>query len=420
MLKSMEKKIWILSELYFPEESATGYYVTHVAEGLAREFSVQVLCAQPTYLARGIRAAAKEARNGVDIRRCWGTTFNKDILLFRLINLVTTTISICFNALMRIRRGDIMFVVTNPPTLPFLAAVVCRLRSATLILRIEDVYPEALSAGGILDKNGTIMRVLGALQGRLYKAADCIIVLGRDMQELVTRRIDGIQPRIVYISNWADLDEIVPLPRQDNRIIRELGLTEKFIIQYSGNMGRTHDIENIVECAKALHGNRSIHFLFIGWGAKEPWLRMTVDALALSNITVLPPQPRKDLVVSLNACDVAIVAFVQGMCGVSVPSRAYNNLAAGKLIIAATDPASDLAHLLEEEGLGWAVQPAAPDQLVNAIQDAFNKASLLPQMSSRARKIVEERFSKHRVQAQYAILFREIMGLQTGDHSNAN
>lgn len=92
----MLRKLWVISELYYPEETSTGYFVTKIAEGLAERYPVDVLCSQPTYSARGIRAPRREQHNGVNIQRCLATTFSKDFLLFRIINLATistTTLS---------------------------------------------------------------------------------------------------------------------------------------------------------------------------------------------------------------------------------------------------------------------------------------------------------------------------------------
>ena len=85
MYQKNAKKLWIVSELYYPETSSTGYILTKIAEGLAaKAIPVSVLCSQPTYSARGTRASSREKRNRVNIHRCLGTTLNKDILFLLL------------------------------------------------------------------------------------------------------------------------------------------------------------------------------------------------------------------------------------------------------------------------------------------------------------------------------------------------
>ena len=401
----MPKRLWIVSELYYPEDTSTGYFLTRIAEGLAQHYPVSVLCSQPTYSERGIRAPVREKRNGVNIQRCPGTTFNKDNLLFRLINLATISFSIFFMAVSQVSRHDYVLVVTNPPLLPFGITVACWLRGAKCLLLIHDVYPEALIASGMLRSGAFFARALQWLVKRLYCRVDRIIVLGRDMEKLVARKLEYSRQEIAIIPNWGDSDEIAPSPRTQNALLHELGLTDKFIIQFSGNMGRTHGLETLLESARRLRNTENIHFLFIGSGAKKRWLKETVETNGLQNVTILPRRPRSDLSNSLNACDVAIISFVPGMAGISVPSRMYNILAAGKPIIAVADHDSELALVVQEEQVGWVVPPGQSDRIVEVILEARANPDRLAEMGRRARAVAENKYSfQHVIEMYYALI----------------
>jgi colanic acid biosynthesis glycosyl transferase WcaI len=153
-------RLIIVSEVYFPDEQGTAYYITKLAEGLAKDFAVPVLCGYPTVTARGSQVLAKETLNDVSIERCRGTTFNKDNLLLRLVNLSTLSVRV-FLRLFRVLRGnDVVIVVNGPHPLPYLTKVVCLFRRAKCILRIDDVYPEALVATGVLAENSMAARFL--------------------------------------------------------------------------------------------------------------------------------------------------------------------------------------------------------------------------------------------------------------------
>src|SRR5262245_18401559 len=146
----MGQRVWVISELYYPEETSTGYLLTKTAEGLAERHSDTVLTEQPTYAARGARAPSREVRHNVRIFRCRATAPDKDVLPFRLVNLVSISLSIFAAALRRIRRDERVLVVTNPPLLPFLVAHAFQLRREKCLLLIHDVYPEALVATGLM------------------------------------------------------------------------------------------------------------------------------------------------------------------------------------------------------------------------------------------------------------------------------
>jgi colanic acid biosynthesis glycosyl transferase WcaI len=410
MTSAKEKNIWILSELYYPEDSATGYYITKIAEALAVNYHIRVLSVQPTYGARGTKAPANEVRSNVQVHRCRATTFNKDILIFRLVNILTISVSIFINALVRIKKEDIVLVGTNPPTLPFVAFIASKLRGAKLILRVEDVYPEVLVAAGVAKVNSKIVKALDVLHCWLYKRVDRIIVLGRDMKCLIQTKIGGDGTTINIIPHFADDNQITPQPRDCNPLLQKLGLVDKFVIQYSGNMGRTHGLECLLQCANILKTNELFHFLFIGSGAKEIWLRKSTYYLKLKNVTFLPPQPRSELNISLNACDIAVISFVNGMSGVSVPSRMYNIMSAGKPILAVTDGESELARVVEEENIGWVVKPEMPDLIANAVMGASSNRELLLRMSLKARSLAVEKYSQAHIIQMYVSLL-DSMGL---------
>lgn len=395
------RRVWVISELYYPEETSTGHFLTQIAEGLARYHPVSVLCSQPTYSARGVRAQARETRNGVDIRRCGGATLNKDRLPFRMINLATISLSVFCSAVLRIRRDDAVLVVTNPPLLPFVVYIACRWHRARCLLLIHDVYPEVLVAAGMIRPDSLLARWIGRLTRWLYKGSDRIIVLGRDMQELVGRKLGVATSRVVIIPNWADVTEIAPIPREQNLLLRQLGLIEKFVVQYSGNMGRTHDLESLVACAALLKKRSDVHFLLIGSGAKKAWLEDAIRREGLPNATVMSARSRSELSDSLSACDLAFLSFIPGMAGVSVPSRMYNILAAGKPILAAADSESELARVVLEERVGWVVDPGCPDKTVQTILAAKEAAGERAEMAGRARAAAEKKYTLDNVVTAY-------------------
>jgi glycosyltransferase involved in cell wall biosynthesis len=144
--------------------------------------------------------------------------------------------------------------------------------------------------------------------------------------------------------------------------------------------------------------------LFIGSGAKRSWLEQTVRKNNLANVTILPNRPRSDQPNFLNACDIAVVSLVPGMTGVSVPSRMYNIMAAGKPIIAVTDDDSELALVVQEEHIGWVAPPGQPDRIVGAIVEARACPQRLTEMGARARLAVETRYSPEKAIKAYQAL----------------
>jgi len=391
--KAERIRLWLISELYYPEETSTGYYITRIAEGLADDFDVKVLSGQPNYSARGTIAPKHEVHKGVEIFRVKGTRLDKNVIVFRLINMMSLSITVLMKAVFSIRRGDRVMVVTNPPTMPFIAAFASLLRGATYTLLIHDNYPEILFAVNKLKKGSFIANILSFFNRWLYKYAAKIIVVGRDMNELIARKTARLDIPIVTISNWAELEAVAPAPKLDNPLLMHLGITDKFVFLYAGNMGHPNDLESIVSCAESLASESRIHFLFLGTGVKRPWLEKQVRLRSLKNLTVLEPRPRSEQRVFLNACDVALVSLVDKMLGVSMPSRTYNIMAAGKPILALAESGSEVARVIEEENIGWVVPPGNPLALLSAVRSAFDERDNLHKMGARARRSAETKYS---------------------------
>lgn len=400
----MALRIWIVSELYYPEDTSTGYFMTGIAEGLARRYTVNVLCSQPTYSERGLRAPGTEKRNGVNIRRCSTTTLDKNILIFRIINLLTISFSLFFSALRSITRNDCVLVVTNPPLLPFLIALACKLHSAKCLLLIHDVYPEVLVATELIKPDSFTACLINGLTHKLYLHTERIITLGRDMRQLVCNKLAPATRSVVIIPNWGDVVAVNPIPRANNPLLCELKLDDKFVIQYSGNIGRTHGLEDMLKAALLLN-NGPFHFLIVGSGSKRNSLNSVIQKEGLHNVTILSRASRDKLSASLNACDVALISFIAGMAGISVPSRMYNIMAAGKPIIAVADEYSELALVVKEEQIGWVVPPGDIDKLLAAIKESRADPARLSEMGQRARIAAETKYSYEHVIAAYLDLF---------------
>lgn len=404
----MDKKVWMISEVYSPDEAGGAYFMSKLAEGLGQYNSVNVLCGGPVYTARGTTVPKREIHNGVNVERCYATRFDKNIIVLRLFNLLTVSISIFFKALLGIRKQDIVLVVTTPPLLPFLVSLSCHLRHAKCILHIDDVYPETLIATGLLGQRNIVARVFSFMNKILYRSFERIVVLGRDMDQLVKNKLGRSNKHVTIIPHWADVDLVKPAPKANNVLLKELGLTDKFIIQCAGNMGRAQGIENLFKAVEMIKNEKDIHFLFIGSGAKRSWMDREICDKGLHNVTILNQRPRSDQGNFLNACDIALVSLLPRMTGAGVPSRLYNIMAAGKPLIAVMGYGAELEFVVNEEQVGCFVPADQPDKLVEVILDARSSPERLLQMGKRARAVAVAKYSQQRVIKDYCKLIDSI------------
>jgi glycosyltransferase involved in cell wall biosynthesis len=242
----------------------------------------------------------------------------------------------------------------------------------------------------------------------LYNNSDRIIVLGRDMRDLIVDKLDSCKERVVIATNWGDTEAVFHQPLSENLLLRKLSLEGRFVVQYCGNIGRTHGIEDIAEAAELLAPDPEFHFLLIGWGAKKHWAILQKQERKLENLTILDPLSQKEFCDGLNACNVAIISFSSGMAGISVPSRMYNVLAAGKPLLAVCDDDSELAAVVREEEIGWVVPSGRADLIVSTLREAKVNPERLRSMGERARRAAETKYTSGHVLQIYESLIESL------------
>jgi colanic acid biosynthesis glycosyl transferase WcaI len=405
------KRLWVFCELFFPEDVSTGYHLTNIATGLAKDFEVNVITGPASRNFAPVEAMEEDFHDGVYIYRCGGTKFKKDSLPGRVLNMVTRTAAMFWKGLKHLRRGDTVLVVTNPPLLPFAVLLLKWLKRISFVLLMYDVYPEVLVASRLVTERSWMVRLWQRANRLLYNQAARVVSIGRDMSALIQPKLTHPE-RLRSIPNWAELECISPQPRSESRWLAELCLNDKFVVLYAGTLGRTHGVETLVEAATRLREHADIHFLVAGFGAKEEYIRNTIRTSQLNNISLHPfSRPRSEQGETLAACDVSLISFMPGMAGVSVPSRMYNVMAAGRPIIAVTDEFSELAQVVREEEIGWVVSAGDSVGLAKAVLQARQNAAGLKAMGERASSAARRKYTREIALEGYREVFRELMGV---------
>jgi colanic acid biosynthesis glycosyl transferase WcaI len=302
-----------------------------------------------------------------------------------------------FMLLRVVKRGQIVIALTNPPTLPFVARAACAIRGARCVMLVHDVYPEALAAAGFMRRGSLAYRFLFAITRWLYRSVDHVVVIGRDMARIAVSK--GAR-QLTIIPNWADVD----LVQREER-----GRCETFVMQYGGNISRTHDLAILLDAAAALAADPMVQLVIVGTGARRGEVEREIAVRGLHNVALRPPVPREQLSASLNSADLAIVSMRAGMSGISVPSRLYNILAAGRPVIVIADDDSEIAMIVREEELGWIVPPGDLAALLVAVREARADDVRLREMGRRARAAAERTYTRAHVVSAYGELIERLL-----------
>src|SRR5258708_29345504 len=104
-------------------------------------------------------------------------------------------------------------------------------------------------------------------------------------------------------------DEIFPRDREGHPLREELGLEDKFVAMYSGNLGLAHSFDEFLETARRLSHREDIVFLFVGEGPRLDEVKSAKEAEGLSNIQLMKYFPREMLHASLSVADVHLISM---------------------------------------------------------------------------------------------------------------
>lgn len=384
-----------LNRSYWPDAEATGQLLTELCEDLSDRFAVTVICGQPNENPTGAeyRRFGTEVRNRVTIRRVWHTRFPKSFLPGRAVNYVTFLLS-TFWASIWLQRPDLVVVETDPPLLAFVGRVLQRWRGVKLVVYLQDIHPDIGVALGKI-RDGFLTKWIRRGLFRIYRGADCVLTLSRDMRDHVIA--SGVAAnKVAVIPNWIDSDLVYPV-KKPNRFREKYGLNGQFVVMYSGNLGLCQRLEDVIAAADCLRVNNEIQFLLVGGGSLKSQLEADVAALGLPNVRFVPYQPKSELADSLSAADVHLIPLDPRVTKFLMPSKLYGILASGTPAIVIAERESELASVVVENGTGLAVTPNHPRQLAETIQSLAEKRNSLETMGTQARHLAEERYHRTHV-----------------------
>lgn len=248
---------------------------------------------------------------------------------------------------LRKHKKEELFIVSNPAFATLLPLWV----NNTYSLLIYDTYPDVLVSTGTLNNNNFFVRWWAKNnKKRIYKEAKVIYTLSNNMAKALEQYIT--RDKIHVIPNWANVSLLKPISHKDNPWLVEKGLQDKFIVLYSGNIGDTHKVENLVDVAAALCNEKDIQFVIIGNGSKKEIVKNRISECGVKNVLLLPYQDKDVIPYSIGAADIGVITLDEKSSSVSVPSKTYSMMAVGSCLMCIAARTSELSALVDEYDCG--------------------------------------------------------------------
>jgi len=390
-----------MNQYYWPGVEATAQLLTELCEALVEDMDVTVVTG---VLHNHEEEPRRLVHNGVEVVRVRSTSFERSKLFARGANYLTYLSNALLEGL-RSSRPDVILCMTDPPIVADVALLVARRFRVPLVVISQDVFPEIAVQVKRLE-NPIVVRALRALVSLYLRRADRIVAIGETMRLRLQEK--GAPPESVHvIPNWVDTQRLAPRDRM-NHWARGMGLSERFVVMHSGNVGHAQDLDSLVRAATFLRDLDDLSILIIGTGARHAELVALSEQLEVDQVSFLYYQSRGVLPQSLSAADVHVVGLAPGLAGYVVPSRLYGILAVARPVIVAADPDSETAHVVERIGCGIVVPPGRPELLARAIRDAHDGKHDLVGMGRSGREWVEREADRTVAVRRYRDLLAEL------------
>jgi len=367
----MEKRVFILTNIFPPELHPSGIMNRELAEELAaRGYSVKVITCFPSHPEGKLYPGwfrtliNRTYQKGYEVVRAWHPVSAKKALAARAFVMLGQGLSYLIAASF-CGKPDIV-ISDGPPLIgSLLCAIIAKRYNARLVTVVHDFVVDILGASGKLN-NGFFVW-LKKLETLSYRCSDKVAVLSEGFKRTLIKE-DGIDPqKVVVIPTWLDCRDIAPMHR-DNPWRREMRIEpEKFVVLYAGTIGLVSGAEVLIRAAQSLAKYPDILFVMVGEGQAKGLVEARGQEAGLKNIRFFPFQPRERLSEMQGIADVSLVTLSPGRGKTSVPSKVLGYMAAARPVIAAVDADCDTADLVRQAGCGLVVPPADDKALAQAV-----------------------------------------------------
>jgi colanic acid biosynthesis glycosyl transferase WcaI len=405
--------ILILGMNYAPERTSVAPFTTGLSEYLvSRGHRVFVATTFPHYPEWKVQAPyegkafLRESRNGVGVLRGYVYIPRKPSTLRRILYDTSLSIS-AFLWGLRIGDIDVILAISPPVQVGLSAWALSAFKRATFVFQVKDLAVDAAVALGML-KKPALVRLARSLEGFIYRRARKILVICQGFADNLKAR--GVpEAKVLVLPDWVDTEFIRPLDRHNPfRKTQQLGPSQ-FVVLHAGNMGAKQGLDNAIQAAKRLDNGDGVVFLLVGDGSEKMRLVDVAAREGVANVRFLPLQSPDALPQMLSAADVLLISQRASVIDTVIPSKLLTYMAAGRPIVAAVHPESEVAKYVRKAECGLIVPPEEPSQLADAIRGVYASPELAAGFGRKARAFAEEHFARKHVLQRYDEFFR---GLQ--------
>lgn len=262
------------------------------------------------------------------------------------------------------RRPE-MILIIYPPLLGAALGLYLRLLWRVPVwLHVQDLQVEAALGLGLMPR--PLGRLLLAIDRFLLARCEVVSTVSQGMRQRLLEKTGG-RRSIALWPNWADVAAMRPWSGANPQRQRLLPASRRFLVLYSGNLGRKQGLDLLLDTAELLTSAPEIHLVIAGSGAERAALEANAQARGLANLAFHDLVAPEDLRAFLAAADVHVIPQRPEAADLVMPSKLLNIMAVARPVVVTASPGSELARTVAASGCGLVVPPGDAAALAAAL-----------------------------------------------------
>jgi glycosyltransferase involved in cell wall biosynthesis len=315
----------------------------------------------------------------------------------RMLYYLSFTFSSTIVSLFKIRKIDYLLTISPPLFTGITGIILKKIRKVKFIFDIGDLWPESAVQLGFL-KNKRVISLAEKLEKAIYSNSDFV----NTVTKLTKNKVKNLHPfikKVLYIPNFVNGALIKKAPKDDS-LLKKLGLENKLVVGYAGNIGSAQGLKIMTEAARCTRDNNDIVYLIIGDGIDKPGLEEDIRRNDLKNVILQPPVSREEIIKYISLFDVMAIPLVKNdLFRITIPSKLYESMAAEIPVLLCVD--GEARKILESANCGMYVEPENSGMLSEKIMELYKNRKLLEQLGKNGRRRAEEEFDRAKVMQKF-------------------
>lgn len=368
---------------------------------------VSVIASDVDYLSGKKRMKKSEIKEGIEI--IYASTFSSVHKSFftRGLAFLYFSFSSFFEAL-KVHHFDIV-IGTSPPLFQAITSlVIAKFKRKKFVYEVRDLWIDFANELGVV-RNEFILKLLKKLENLLYREADLIIINSPGFLSYIPTFIP--KEKVILIPNGVDTEFFSNSVEKDKELSLRLGLSDKFVVMYTGNLGIANDLDTILETANLLKDVRDIRFVLVGGGIRKDEIKKRIDIEGIENVILLEPVSKREIPKVISLADVCLATIKNTpLLQIVYPNKVFDYMASGKPTIVTISGV--IKDVIEESNGGVYVPPGSPEKLKEAILYYYSNKELVVLHGRNAKSYVKEHFERKVIAKQLEIALLQLIEKQ--------